>query len=76
MERKRKQQLCMNAKWLLSVQPDGVGIVLSLEGKDAGALGRARDFLVRELPPGAIASEEANSPRYSAAESHSEFSQQ
>jgi hypothetical protein len=63
-------------KWLTAVQPDGVGIVLSLEGKDAGVLGRARDFLVRELPPGAIASEEANSPRYSAAESRSEFAQQ
>jgi hypothetical protein len=58
---------------LLPVQPDGVGIVLSLEGKDAEVLGRARDFLRRELPPGAISSEEANSPRYSAARPQTHF---
>lgn len=48
-------------------QADGAGIVLSLEGKDPAVLAKARDFLRAELPAGAISSEEANSPRYSAA---------
>lgn len=49
------------------MQPDGAGIVLSLEGKDAEVLGKAADYLRQELPPGAISSEEASSPRLSAA---------
>lgn len=48
------------------MQADGTGIVLSLEGKDPAVLAKARDFLRAELPAGAISSEEANSPRYSA----------
>lgn len=49
------------------MQLDGAGIVLSLESKDSGVLRVARDFLRQELPAGLISSEEADSPRYSAA---------
>ena len=45
-------------------QADGAGIVLSLEAKDPAVLVAARDFLRQRLPPGAISSEECDSPRF------------
>ena len=51
---------------MCSGQPDGAGIVLSLESKEVEVLAAARQLLLDNLPPGVtVISEEADSRRHS-----------